>query len=76
MTPPHYDYYCSFCKTTTEEMFSMKNKPDSLTCVHCGKTAHSVISGGEAFHLKGSGWGFDRYAGPSNFSNHGKGDNE
>lgn len=64
---PHYEYYCQSCKTTTEEMFDMKNKPDTLTCTHCGKIAHSVISGGQGFHLKGHGWSFDRYAGESNF---------
>jgi len=64
---PTYTYYCQNCKAETEEMFSIKNKPDTLTCIHCGKTAHSVISTGSSFHLKGHGWSFDRYAGPSNF---------
>lgn len=65
---PHYDYYCSDCKVTQEEFFSMIAKPDFITCTSCGSKAKSVISGNEAFHLKGHGWGFDRYAGPSNFS--------
>lgn len=71
---PTYSYYCQSCKTTTEEMFSMKNKPDSLTCIHCGKTAHSIIDGGQGFHLHGHGWSFDSYSSPSNFSNYKKGD--
>jgi putative FmdB family regulatory protein len=66
---PTYSYYCQNCKTTTEEMFSMKNKPDTLTCIHCGKVSHSIIDNqnGRGFILKGHGWSFDGYAGKSNF---------
>jgi putative FmdB family regulatory protein len=72
---PTYAYYCESCKETTEEFFSMSSKPDHITC-KCGKQAKSQINNGNGFLLKGHGWGFDRYAGPSNFSNSGKDDNE
>lgn len=65
---PHYDYYCEACKSQQEEFFSMSARPDSLTCKGCGGIAKIQISGNQGFHLKGHGWGFDRYAGKSNFS--------
>lgn len=54
----------------------MSKKPDALVCPNCGEVADSVVLGGQGFQLKGHGWNFDRYAGPSNFSNYGKDDNE
>lgn len=73
---PTYSYYCENCKTFQEEFFSISAKPDHLTCKQCGGQAKSAITPGNGFILKGHGWGFDRYAGPSNFSNHGKDDSE
>lgn len=71
---PTYEFLCGSCKAVTEKFFTVKSKPDTVKCASCGKDAESIVSGGSAFHLKGHGWGFDRYAGPSNFSNLGKDD--
>lgn len=72
---PTYEFNCSNCCTKIEGFYSISKRPDALICDKCGEVATNVILGGQGFHLKGSGWGFDRYAGPNNFSNYRKGDN-
>lgn len=73
---PTYNFSCKNCFRVIEESYSMSKKPDALVCPNCGEVADSVVLGGQGFQLKGHGWNFDRYAGPSNFSNYGKDDNE
>lgn len=62
---PIYTYYCDACKAEQEEMFSLKNRPDSLTCNKCGQTARYQISGTQ-FEVKGAN-AANRYSGDSNY---------
>ena len=64
---PSYHFECKSCKLTTETEYSMTKKPPAIVCPNCFEVADSVILGGSGFQLKGHGWGFDRYAGDSNF---------
>jgi putative FmdB family regulatory protein len=62
---PFYIYYCEKCKTEFEELFSMKNKPNAITCAKCGGTAHSQIASGH-FVINGAS-AANRYSGESNY---------
>lgn len=64
---PTYQFECKNCKQTIEDWYSMSKRPQALVCDKCGEVADHIILGGQGFHLKGSGWAFDRYAGESNF---------
>lgn len=64
---PTYEFQCKRCKLVTTELYSMSQKPAAILCPNCMEVADSVILGGSGFLLKGHGWGFDRYAGKSNF---------
>lgn len=41
---PTYVYECETCQTQKEEVFSMKEKPDTIPCEKCGKPAPSVLT--------------------------------
>lgn len=69
---PTYDYFCKSCETLKAEWHTISNRPESITCQECGGRCERYIDGGQGFQLKGHGWGFDRYAGKSNFSNNGR----
>jgi len=69
-----YEYFCSECKSIQEEMFSYKNRPDSISCKKCGKVAHFVISSGQ-FEVRGAN-AANRYAGESNYRWFGVGNGE
>lgn len=72
---PTYTFECKNCQRAIEGWYQMSQVPDAVVCETCCDVADRVISGGQGFLLKGHGWGFDRYAGASNFSNFGKDDN-
>jgi len=61
---PIYTYYCETCKETTEELFSIKNRPDAISC-KCGATAHHQLAPGH-FEVNGAN-AANRYSGDSNF---------
>lgn len=64
---PTYDFHCTKCERIISEFYSMSEKPDAVLCLQCHELAQQVITGGQGFLLKGHGWSWDRYAGPSNF---------
>lgn len=65
---PTYSYRCPVCEKIFEEWCSPSKRPEAIVCTDCNTVADRAIEGGLGFQLKGHGWGFDRYAGPSNFS--------
>lgn len=62
---PIYEYYCETCKHTQEEMFSISNRPDSITCSSCNGSAKFALSTGN-FTVNGAN-AANRYSGDSNF---------
>lgn len=63
---PTYSYYCEKCKEETEEFFSMKEKPDYITCPKCKKG--KAVSGLSTPHFVIKGASFaNGYSGPSNY---------
>ena len=52
---PTYDYKCDSCGYRFEEFQSMTAKPLSI-CPKCGKQVHRLISAGNGFLFKGSGF--------------------
>jgi putative FmdB family regulatory protein len=58
---PTYDYVCTSCQNTWEEVQKI-SEPPVETCPKCAsKTAKRQISGGN-FILKGGGWYADLYS--------------
>ena len=63
---PTYVYFCEACKGEVEEMFSVSQAPDFVSCPYCNLPAAKQISGGQGFILKGTNWARDKYTGQSN----------
>lgn len=57
---PIYEYQCSDCKYTFEELQSFSDKPIT-DCPKCQEKNVSKLISRSAFHLKGSGWYKDHY---------------
>jgi putative FmdB family regulatory protein len=62
---PIYTYECEHCKSSQEEMFSLKSRPEFITCNTCGKNARYVLSPTQ-FEVNGAN-AANRYSGDSNF---------
>jgi putative FmdB family regulatory protein len=69
---PMYVYNCEACKHEQEELFSIKNRPDFITCQKCGGSAKHVLAPGQ-FEVKGAN-AANRYSGDSNYRWFGVGD--
>lgn len=56
---PFYDYKCEKCGHQFEAMRSMQERNDPIQCPNCGEmiTTGQKIGGGQAWVLKGDGWG-------------------
>lgn len=51
---PIYEYKCSSCSKTFEELVSSTNN-DTASCIHCGGKSSRILSK-TSFQLKGGGW--------------------
>jgi putative FmdB family regulatory protein len=69
---PIYCYYCEKCKTNQEEMFSIKNRPDAITCKSCNGSAKYELSSTQ-FTVNGAN-AANKYSGDSNYRWMGKKD--
>jgi len=60
---PIYEYRCldDGCGELTEEVASIKDIPNEVSCQKCGVPAKRIISA-STFVLKGGGWYEDGYA--------------
>lgn len=63
---PTYSYYCEKCKAETEEFFSIKEKPDFITCSKCKKGKAKAGLSTPHFVIKGASFA-NGYSGPSNY---------
>lgn len=63
---PTYSYYCEKCKAETEEFFSIKEKPDFITCSHCKEGMARAGLSTPHFVIKGASYA-NGYSGPSNY---------
>lgn len=57
---PIYEYVCSGCGEVEEYILPMEHNPPA--CDKCDEPTNRVVSAA-SFHLKGSGWAKDGYAG-------------
>lgn len=71
---PTYEFHCKACDLIQEENFSLKNRPEKITCAKCGgealykmSTSRFVVNGANAAN---------RYSGDSNYRWLGGGDEE
>lgn len=62
---PIYNFYCEKCKSSQDEMFSIKNRPDFITCTTCNGSAAYQIAGG-SFVINGAN-AANKYSGDSNY---------
>lgn len=62
---PIYEYFCETCKTTNEETFSIKNRPDAINCRNCNSVARYTLSSSN-FTVNGAN-AANRYSGDSNY---------
>jgi putative FmdB family regulatory protein len=59
---PLMEYRCNYCFTPFEKI--VKTTDEVVTCPECGKIDTVVkVLNAPSFHLKGSGWAKDLYAG-------------
>ncbi len=56
---PIYEYECDNCTKITEEIGSITDNPQEISCT-CGEKAHKIMSK-NSFILKGSGWEKDGF---------------
>lgn len=52
---PFYEYQCTACTHTTEELQKV-NDPPLVQCPACGKNALEKVISATGFQLMGSGW--------------------
>lgn len=62
---PLYSYECNDCQKTQEELFSIVNRPDFISCKDCQGPAHFKISPSQ-FIVNGAS-ALNNYSGESNF---------
>lgn len=62
---PIYEFKCQKCETTTETIFTLKQKPEAIVCPKCTEVADSIISVSR-FEVNGSN-AANGYAGDSNY---------
>jgi len=41
-----YEYRCANCDEITTHWCAIAERPESVPCEHCGKSAHRIVSGG------------------------------
>lgn len=41
---PTYTYVCDTCEVATNEFFPIEQRPQTITCISCGKTSEYRIS--------------------------------
>ena len=57
---PMYEYRCTTCKVTTEELRPVAARDEQSVCMACGNPIYRMVSE-TTFILKGRGWAKDGY---------------
>lgn len=53
---PRYEYFCSFCRHSTERQKPVAQRDTAEVCPECGQLMARLITSAPGIAFRGSGW--------------------